>query len=128
MNQAVIPYQFLADMMRFVAAKTQADSDDIRTMMFHLRAVADQVGQGPEIVIATRDARYVARALAGVAAFLQDRILPEALAESNETAIAQIKQAAQLSLQLSGLILKRLGDEAEEPRPILTLSVLELGA
>ena len=131
MSEEKEDYQFLVNMMRFVAAKTAADKgpegDDIRAMMFHLRAVADQVERGPDLVIATRDARFAARALAGVTAFLQDRILPEALADGNETAIEQIKTASQISLQLSGLILKRLGDEGGKTGPILTLSLLTLG-
>ncbi len=116
---------FFVNIMRFISARTQAEEDEMRAMMFHLRAIADQVEKGPNILVAGRDARLAARGLAGVTSFIQDRILPEAIADKNQEAIDQLQSASQLALQLSGLILQKIGDEKEPPK-IVSFSILEL--
>jgi len=116
---------FFTNILHFIAAKTEADNDEMRAMMFHLKAIANQLERGLDIVIAGRDARLAARGLAGVTSFIHDRILPEAKADENDNAIAQLEKASKFALQLSGLILNKMGD-GDEPPKIISLSVLEL--
>ncbi|MCW9032599.1 MAG: hypothetical protein OQJ97_00150 [Rhodospirillales bacterium] len=116
---------FFINILNFVAAKTQAEDDGIRAMMFHLKAIANQLERGLDIVVAGRDAKLAARGLAGVTSFIHDRILPEAMADENDTAIDQLQKASKLALQLSGLILNKVGD-GEEPPKIISFSVSEL--
>ena len=77
-------YGFYAGILRFVAKKTESDDREIRVMMGHLSGIATAIEHSGRFVVERGNCESAARAFAGVAKFLQERILPEALSAGNE--------------------------------------------
>jgi|GEM_PF-1815810 len=109
-----IEYHFFANMLLFVADKTPAVDEKVGEMIHHLRTVADQVKGGKEIAVKAKDIRLTARGLAGVTALLVDKILPEAAADENGTAIKQITWTSESCLKLSGQLVQELEARGED--------------
>lgn len=107
-------YAFFTGILRFVAKKTETDDPEIRVMMGHLRGIADAVDQSGRFMIERGNCESAARGFAGVAKFLQERILPEALADGNEGAVEQLKWAIETSLALGSELVKRIALEEYE--------------
>jgi len=77
-------YQFFTAQLRFAASKTERSDDDIDQMMKVLLSIADQIDDTESFHIDVQNIRIGARALAGVAGFLQQHILPEVVAAKNK--------------------------------------------
>ncbi|MEQ5777924.1 MULTISPECIES: hypothetical protein [unclassified Thalassospira] len=101
-------YAFFAGILRFVAKKTATDDADIQVMMGHLAGIADAVEKTGQFMILRENCESAARGFAGVAKFLQERILPEALADGNKGAVEQLKWAIETSLALAAELVKRI--------------------
>jgi len=82
-----------AAMLRFVARKTAEADPQARTMAAILEAAADGLEREGRLAVVTDQPELAARAFAGFAAFLQKRILPEAVAHANGTGERQIRFA-----------------------------------
>ena len=79
--------------MRFIVQKTERQSDEVALMMDALEDVIAQLeaGDGASFRIEAQALRPTARALAGVAGFMQQHILPEATAAGNTSGEEQIR-------------------------------------
>lgn len=85
-------YAFFTSQLRFVARKTDRESDDVAAMMSSLERIADEIDAGANyFFVEKNNLRTTARALAGVAGFLQQHILPEILAAKNTAGEAQVR-------------------------------------
>ncbi|MFH1804754.1 MAG: hypothetical protein ABID63_07700 [Pseudomonadota bacterium] len=104
-------YAFYAGILRFVAQKTTTDDPEIRVMMAHLTGIASAIEQSGRFGIARDACENVARAFAGVAKFLQERILPEALADGNQGAVKQLTWAIETSLLMAAELVKRINHD-----------------
>lgn len=93
-------YPFFTAQLRFVAAKTHRENDDIDQMMNVLHSIADQIDEGGMFQIQANRIRLGARALAGVAGFLQQHILPEVISQKNLRAEKQIRWSIDTSMSL----------------------------
>lgn len=101
-------YAFFAGILRFVAQKTATDDAEIQVMMGHLAGIADAVEKTEQFMVLRGNCESAARGFAGVAKFLQERILPEALADGNTGAVEQLKWSIETSLALAGELVKRI--------------------
>jgi hypothetical protein len=93
-------YSFYAGYIRYIVGKTVPEKDEIAAMMEELTTIANIVESRDTFVIRADHLRLVGRALAGVAGFLQQHILPETVAESNETAEAEVRWVIDTSMRL----------------------------
>eukprot|EP00998_Keelungia_sp_KM082_P008706 NODE_4892_length_742_cov_1.243902_g4869_i0.p1 GENE.NODE_4892_length_742_cov_1.243902_g4869_i0~~NODE_4892_length_742_cov_1.243902_g4869_i0.p1 ORF type:complete len:131 (+),score=20.44 NODE_4892_length_742_cov_1.243902_g4869_i0:181-573(+) len=116
-------YGFYAGILRFVAKKTETDDREIRIMMGHLSGIADAIAQSGRFMIERDNCESAARAFAGVAKFLQERILPEALAAGNEGAVNQLKWTIETSLALGSELVKRIALEEYEGQDKFTFDL-----
>ncbi|SCA58240.1 conserved hypothetical protein [Candidatus Terasakiella magnetica] len=103
-------YKFYAGFLRFVAAKTDKSDVNVNAMMAELNQAADQLDNGSRFTLLASRAQATSRAFAGVAQFLQHRILPEAQAHGDEKAIKQLEWAVAASLQVGRAIILHLDD------------------
>lgn len=106
-------YTFYAGFLRFVAQKTDKTDPSVHAMMAELNQAADQIDHASRFQLLASRAQASSRAFAGVAQFLQHRILPEAQAHGNPVALAQIEWAIAASLQVGRAVILHL-DEIEE--------------
>jgi len=93
-------YGFFIAHLRFVAAKTEVDSPEVAAMIVELGNIADAIEAGNEISVANDRLRVAARGLAGLAGFLQERILPEVVAAKNTSAERQVRWVIDTSMRL----------------------------
>jgi len=85
-------YAFFIAQLRFVANRTERESDDVSRMMDDLHAIADAIeADGDHFFVAASALRSSARALAGVAGFMQQHILPEVVVSGNAAGEKQIR-------------------------------------
>ncbi|WP_135080468.1 hypothetical protein [Terasakiella sp. SH-1] len=103
-------YKFYANFLRFVAAKTDKADVNVNAMMAELNQAADQIEKGSRFTLLASRAQAASRAFAGVAQFLQHRILPEAQAHGDKTALAQLEWAIAASLQVGRAVILHLDD------------------
>ncbi len=116
-------YQFYAGFLRFVAAKTDKSNIAVTAMMAELNQAADQLESGSRISLLASRAQAASRAFAGVAQFLQHRILPEAQAHGDQKALSQLEWAIAASLQIGRAVILHLDDV--EPEQIST-AIIEI--
>ena len=116
-------YGFYAGILRFVAKKTESDDREIKVMMGHLSGIATAIEHSGRFVVERANCESAARAIAGVAKFLQERILPEALAAGNEGAVNQLKWAIETSLALGSELVKRITLEEYEGQDKFTFDL-----
>lgn len=107
-------YKFYAALLRFVSKKTDQSNVNVRTTMAELENAASQLEEGSRFNILASRAQAASRGFAGVAQFLQHRILPEAQAHGNQTGIAQIEWAIAASLQVGRAVMLHLDDIAPD--------------
>lgn len=93
-------YDFYVSHIRFIVGKTERSNDAVSNMMAGLSNFADQIDAGSEISIAGDSASSLGRGLAGVAGFLQQHILPEAVAADNKPAEHQVRWVIDTSMAL----------------------------
>jgi hypothetical protein len=103
-------YKFYAGFLRFVASKTDKSDVKVNAMMAELSQAAEQLDTGSRFTILASRAQSASRSFAGVAQFLQHRILPEAQAHGNEFALKQIEWAIAASLQVGRAMILHLDD------------------
>lgn len=85
-------YKFFTAQLRFVANRTERESQDIVCMMEKLLSIADHIDEKNKFFfVAENDLQMTARALAGVAGFLQQHILPEVTAAGNAKGETQVR-------------------------------------
>lgn len=94
------PYHFYTAQLRFVAAKTHPENDDIEQMMSLLMSIADQIDEEGRFHLEANRVRSGARALAGVAGFLQQHILPEVILQKNLNGEKQVRWTIDTSMSL----------------------------
>ncbi|SOE00496.1 hypothetical protein [Caenispirillum bisanense] len=100
MATAAGSYDFYVRHLRFMA-RTAAHGDTVvAVMMDQLNRVADGIaaGRGSYVVPAKR-LRVTARALAGLAGFLQQQILPEVVAAGNAVGERQVRWVIDTSME-----------------------------
>lgn len=100
-------YAFYAAQLRFIARTTDRSQSDVAAMMGDLDRVAEAVaqdGSGVFTVPAER-LRTTARALAGVAGFLQQHILPEAVQAGNRVGETQVRWVIDTSMEVMATLM-----------------------
>ena len=93
-------YVFFAAHLRFIATKTDAKEPEIVAMLDELGRIADAVEAEREIEVSIDKLRITARGLAGVASFLQEKILPEVVAAGNVIGERQVRWVIDTSMRM----------------------------
>lgn len=94
-------YKFFVAQLRFVANRTKCESGDVARKIDALLAIADEVERGnSNFFIAAKNLRNTSRALAGVAGFLQQHILPEVIADANAMGEKQVRWTIETCMAL----------------------------
>ncbi|HEY9079612.1 hypothetical protein [Magnetovibrio sp.] len=93
-------YDFFTAQLRFAATKTERVSSEIDDMMQVLTSIAKQIDDREMFVVDARNVRLGARALAGVAGFLQQHILPEVVAAKNNVGERQVRWTIETAMSL----------------------------
>ncbi len=106
-------YRFYAAILRFVASKTGRDDARVAAMMECLNGVAAEVEARGGFSVAAERLELTARALAGVAAFLQKQILPEVVAEGNGGGEAQVRWAIDTAMDGVNRLLSHAAQAAQ---------------
>ncbi len=106
-------YDFYAAILRFVASTATRTDPRVATMMECLELAADYVDSDGYFRVEADQRELFARALAGVAAFLQERILPETVGEGNKEAETQVRWAVDTSLDALNQILRAQTDSVQ---------------
>ncbi|MDV7338390.1 hypothetical protein RYZ26_02195 [Terasakiella sp. A23] len=107
-------YKFYAGFLRFVANKTDKSDVTVNAMMAELAQAADQLDHGSTFTLLASRAQAASRGFAGVAQFLQHRILPEAQAHGDQNALSQLEWAVAASLQIGRAMILHLDDVEPE--------------
>lgn len=85
-------YAFFISKLRFVADRTSRESGDVFAMMRILDLMIRDFEAGAEnFFVPPEDLKICARALAGVAGFYQQHILPEVLAAQNSKGEREVR-------------------------------------
>ena len=93
-------YDFFTAQLRFAASKTERITPNIDAMMDVLLSFADQIDADETFTVDAQNMRLGARALAGVAGFLQQHILPEVIAAKNNVGERQVRWTIETSMAL----------------------------
>lgn len=94
-------YNFFIAQLRFVADRTERESEDVARKVDALLAIADELERGGgTFFIAAENLKIASRALAGVAGFLQQHILPEVVANANATGEKQVRWTVETCMAL----------------------------
>ena len=91
-------YNFYAGYLRFVAQNTTADTTEIRDMMAELGNIANILEQEVTFTVEQNKLHITARALAGVAGFLQQHILPEIIDAKNFSGEREVRWVIDASM------------------------------
>jgi hypothetical protein len=108
-------YDFYAAILRFVATTATRTDPRVTSMMECLEQAAGAIDQDDTFIVLLDKRELYARALAGVAAFLQERILPETVAEENKIAELQVRWSVDTSLEALNQILQAQAGGNMEP-------------
>ena len=114
-------YDFFTAQLRFVAAKTETGDDNVHDMMRVLSGVADQIDASESIHVDAKNVRVCARALAGIAGFLQQHILPEVVAAKNFVGEKQVRWTIDTSMSLMATMMTHAEMTNDEQGIELTL-------
>jgi len=98
-------YDFLAGFLKYVGDTTQRETPEISEMMDELLRAADELKQTGQITVPEDRLHLAARAMAGVAGFLQKQILPEVVAAENEKGQIQVRWVIDTSMAAMGQLL-----------------------
>lgn len=93
-------YNFYAGYLRFVAQNTTADTPEIRDMMAELGYIANILEQEVTFTVEQNKLHITARALAGVAGFLQQNILPEIINAKNVSGEREVRWVIDASMTI----------------------------
>lgn len=116
-------YGFYAAMLRFVTQKSDQSDLNVRAIMLELEQIAAQIMEGPQFSIRAARSQVISRGFAGVAHFLQHRILPEAQAHGDQKALGQINWAIATSLQLGRAVILHLDQFTQEEIPTAFIDI-----
>ena len=109
-------YRFFTAHLRFVANKAEPLTTDAAIMIEALIRIADEIERVGHFTIEYDQVRYTGRALAGVAGFLQQHILPEVVAAKNNFGESQVRWVIDTSMSmLSTLTVHAETKENNEP-------------
>jgi hypothetical protein len=100
-------HAFYANLLRFVAARTDRADPRTAAMMAALEAAAEEIAATGSFTVAPDRLDLTARAFAGVAAFLQKQILPEAVAHGHHDSERQIRWAVDTAMDAVNTLLAR---------------------
>jgi len=98
-------YNFFTAQLRFAASKTERSDVDIDAMMQLLNAIADQIDAHGSFHVEAKNMRTSARALAGVAGFLQQHILPEVIAAKNNVGEQQVRWTIDTAMSVMAMMM-----------------------
>ena len=122
-------YDFYAAILRFVASTATRTDPRVTAMMENLECAAKAIEESDSFAVIEDQREICARALAGVAAFLQERILPETIADQNIEAETQVRWAVDASLDALNQILRAQAQGVQDtiaivlmPPPIMPTS------
>ena len=101
-------YNFYINHLRFIASRTERTSPDVSAMVDELNRIADAIEQTGGFIIPADRMKTAGRALAGLAGFLQERILPEAIAAGNSAGERQIRWVIDASMKFMSVLLARV--------------------
>ncbi|MGE5537560.1 MAG: hypothetical protein ACM33T_00210 [Solirubrobacterales bacterium] len=104
-----------ANVLRFVAAHSDRSDPRIAAMMDILGAAADAIEATGGVTVAAAELELAARAFAGVAGFLQQRILPETVAAANKAGEEQVRAAVDASMDAVNRLLREAAGGAGQP-------------
>ena len=93
-------YNFYARYLRFVAENTTPDSPEIQDMMAELNYIAKILENNTMFTVEKNKLLMTSRALAGVAGFLQQHILPETIEAGNTAGEIQIRWVINTSMNI----------------------------
>ena len=93
-------YNFYAGYLRFVAENTTPDTLEIQDMMAELNYIAKILENNSTFTVEQNKLRITSRALAGVAGFLQQHILPEIIEAENTSGEIQIRWVIDASMNI----------------------------
>jgi len=93
-------YNFYAGYLRFVAENTTPDSLEIQDMMAELNYIAKILENNTMFTVEKNKLLMTSRALAGVAGFLQQQILPEIIEAGNTSGEIQIRWVINTSMNI----------------------------
>lgn len=114
-------YTFFTAQLRFAASKTERTNADVDHMMNVLSSIADQIDADEKFHVEAADLRIGARALAGVAGFLQQHILPEVVAAQNSLGETQVRWTIDTSMSLMATMMTHAEMTNDEEGLELTL-------
>ena len=107
-------YGFFVAHLRFVAARTERDDPDVTAMVDQLQRISDAVENTGGFAVPVDKLDTAGRALAGLAGFLQQQILPEVIAAGNSTGERQVRWVIDTSMNLMSVLLARAESEAAQ--------------
>jgi hypothetical protein len=93
-------YNFYAGYLRFVSENTTPDTPEIQDMMDELNYIARILDNNIKFTVEQNKLRITARALAGVAGFLQQHILPEIIESENILGELQVRWVIDTSMSI----------------------------
>lgn len=101
-------YDFFSAQLRFIANRTEREPGDVADNLDALETVIEKIDGGAgSFHVETSDLRTTARALAGVAGFLQQHILPEAVAAGHAAGEAQIRWTIETCMSTMANLMSR---------------------
>lgn len=98
-------YVFFVSHLRFIVSKTDTTTPEVSTMMSELARIADAIEAMGGFTVEPDRLRVAGRGLAGLAGFLQERILPEAVAAGNATGERQVRWVIDTSMALMATLM-----------------------
>lgn len=108
-------YRFYADLLRFVAGRSDRSDPAVAAMMQALGGYAAEIESSGAVTVAPAELAAAARAFAGVAGLLQRLILPEAVAAGHTAVEARIRWSVDASMELVRTLLAHAAEGATAP-------------
>ncbi len=121
-------YGFFIAHLRFIVAKTEVTTPEVGAMMAELSRIADSIESTGGFSVAADDARIAGRGLAGLAGFLQERILPETVAAGNTAGEGQIRWVIDTAMALVGTLMTHAETQLSDEPIALNLPPPPAGA
>jgi len=114
-------YDFFTRYIRFVATKTPRDTAEVEAMMLELERIAAEIEDADTFLVDRENLEIAARALAGLAGLLQQKILPEVVAAGHQRNETQVRWVIDTSMALMGNLTVRADAGDHDPSDVFTL-------
>jgi hypothetical protein len=114
-------YDFFVRYIRFVASKTPRDTIGVEAMMQELGRIATGIENTGTFRVEGDKLEIAARALAGLAGLLQQKILPEVVAAGNPHNETQVRWVIDTSMALMANLTVRADAGDHDPSEVITL-------